>query len=156
MKRRIACVAVLVLLMCTQVYAANPTLLDMRTKLLKESADIKSLLVKSTDAVLVSSLWDACVLTMTQLDAYFSLMGMFTTIRKDAQVQSAVDYMIGWVREIKRSNDLNIKSMSTILEGLEAATAKKLDVLKTYYRELNSQLASEERKLNSLKAALKK
>lgn len=136
-------------------YAFDSKLLDIRTKILDESKEIKGLLANTKDVILISSLWDACILTTNQLDAYFSMLGIFNTINKKDYSVDAVNYLIDWLNAIKGSNDLNLTSLNSMPQIIEASTKTEMVVLKNYFNELNNQIAVDLNKLSVLKKALK-
>ena len=139
-----------------RAYAAQPTLLDMRNKIMVESAQVKDLLRTSKDVYLISSLWDSCLLSMSQLDAYFSMVGIFNTIPKDQAARDAVSYLEQWLREIRRTNELNIKSLSTIKDTIDPSTKIHMDAVKNIFTQLNNQLDMERNKLILFKKTLKR
>lgn len=143
-------------LAATASAVAAPTLLDTRNKILEESVAIKSLLSTSKDVYLINNMWDSCVLLMNQLDAYFSMLGIFNTIKRENQTQAAVDYLIKWLGEIRHSNELNIKSLSSISDTIDPATKTHLEVLKGYFSELNGYLDAEVNKITLLRKTIRR
>lgn len=156
MKRLSVIALILVVSMTLNAYAAGNTLLDMRGKILKESKEIKTLLTGSRDVYLINSMWDSCVLAMTQLDAYFSMLGIFNAIPKENTTQAAVDYLLSWLREIKKSNELNVKSLNSISDTIEPGTKTHLGILKAYFIELNSHIDAEINKVSLFRRSAKR
>jgi hypothetical protein len=154
--RRIASIVLsLVIFANTSVYAFDTALINKRSEILEESKKIKSLLTKSQDVILVNSMWDACVLTMTQLDAYFLMVSVFNTIKRKDISKEAVDYLITWLKEIKKTNDVNIKSLNAVSRDLDPNTEVHRAVLKVYYNKLNGEIDSELKKITLLKKSAK-
>jgi len=147
---------ILIILFSLNAYALDTTLLDMRNKIFKESKEIKALLTRSKDVFLINSMWDSCVLTMAQLDAYFSMLGIFNTIRNDCLSPTAVDYLSDWLKEIKQSNDLNVKSLNSFMMTIEPETKGYVDALKDYYNDLNARIDKELNKLTLYKKTFRR
>ena len=129
-------------------------LMDIRDKVLKESREIKALFSDTKDVILVSSMVDSCILTTSQLDAYFSQLGIFNTIKKDDVTPAAVNFLEQWLNGIKNTNDLNIKSLSAVTQNIQAKTKLHLERLTGYFTDLNTQIDQELAQLAALKNAL--
>ena len=155
MKKNIFIILALLIFFNVNSYALETTLLDMRNKISAESRQIKALLLESKDIVLMSSMWDSCVLTMTQLDAYFFMVGIFNTIKKGDLKEDTVNYLTNWLNIIKNTNELNIKSLNTVTQILEPKTKVYKERLKNYFSELNKKIDSELGKISLLKKSLK-
>lgn len=150
--------AILVLFSFTAYAAENPTLIEYRSKIFDESRAIK-LLLSSTkrDMVFLSSMWDACIASMTQLDAYFGMVGVFNTIKKDEVTDRAVSYLIDWLNVIKSANEISIKNLEAISSRqLEDKTKSRLGRLVKYYTGLDKRLDTELTGLAALKATARK
>lgn len=157
MRKLVAITLVLVLCLTVGAWAvAAPTLLDMRKRILQESTAIKALLTSSKDTFLINSMWDSCVLVVSQLDSYFSMLGIFNTIKREGQTQAAVDYLIAWLQEIRGANALNIKSLNSISDTIDAATKTHLVALQEYFSELNNCINTELNKLTLLRKTIRK
>ncbi len=154
MKRIIFVVLVLVVVLCFNAYAFETGLIDMRGKLFEESRQIKPLMVLSKNALLVSSMWDSCLIAVTQLDAYFSMVGIFNTIKQKDWSESPFDYLITWLNEIKTTNSLNIKSLSEDFNALEPDVKRHIEKLISYFNELNRRIDSDLAKISTLKKSL--
>lgn len=129
-------------------------LMEVRNKVLKESQEVKALLPDTKDVILVSSLVDSCILTVSQLDAYFSQLGIFNTIKKDDVTPVAVNFLEQWLNNIKSTNDLNIKSLNAVTQNIQAKTKLHLERLTGYFADLNAQIEQELAQLAALKQAL--
>ena len=129
-------------------------LMDIRDKVLKESREIKALFSDTKDVILVSSMVDSCILTTSQLDAYFSQLGIFNTIKKDDVTPAAVNFLEQWLNGIKNTNDLNIKSLNAVTQNIQAKTKLHLERLTGYFTDLNTQIEQELAQLAALKKAL--
>lgn len=129
-------------------------LMDIRTKLLTESQQVKALLKDTKDVILVSSMVDSCILTMAQLDAYFSQLGIFNTIKKDNVTTTAVGFLEQWLNGVKNTNELNIKSLNAVTQNIQAKTKLHLERLTGYFTDLNAQIDQELAQLAALKKTL--
>jgi hypothetical protein len=154
MKKRIFITLVLVVLLCFNAYAQTATFVNMRNELFQESKTMKALLTGSKDVYLLSSMWDACVLTMTQIDAYFSMLGIFNTIKEKDLSEPPIDYLSGWLSAIKQSNELNIKSLNSSVP-IEENTKVHMDKLKASFTRMNASIDNEIGRLSLLKKSLK-
>ncbi len=129
-------------------------LMDIRDKVLKESQEIKALFSDTKDVILVSSMVDSCILTTSQLDAYFSQLGIFNTIKKDDVTSAAINFLEQWLNGIKNTNDLNIKSLNAVTQNIQGKTKLHLERLTGYFTDLNTQIDQELAQLAALKNAL--
>ena len=135
-------------------HAQATGLMDIRDKVLKESQEIKALFSDTKDVILVSSMVDSCILTVSQLDAYFSQLGIFNTIKKDDVTPAAINFLEQWLNGIKNTNDLNIKSLNAVTQNIQAKTKLHLERLTGYFTDLNMQIDQELAKLAALKKTL--
>lgn len=156
MKKIFFMILTLIVLLTFSAYAQEATLLTLRNKAFKESKELKSLLIDSKDVILVNTLWDSCIMAMTQLDAYFSMVGIFNTIKKEDLKEDSVNYLINWLNEIKKTNELNIKSLNAISTTLEPKSKVHIERLKNYFSDLNNQINIESDKISLLKKSLKR
>ena len=157
MKRTLLIVLALVAGLSFNAHAQATGLMDVRNKLLKESQEIKALLPDTKDVILVSSMVDSCILTTSQLDAYFSQLGIFNTIKKDDVTPAAINFLEQWLNGIKNTNDLNIKSLNAFTSDASSKQAKTklhLERLTGYFTDLNTQIDQELAQLAALKQAL--
>jgi hypothetical protein len=151
MRKTIFIMLVLVFACALRAYSQESTLMTMRNKIFEESKSIKTLLVDSKDFVLLNTLWDSCIVSITQLDAYFYMIGMYNTIKKEKLAKPALDYLIRWLGELKKTNDLNLRSLKTLTKKLDAKTKAHIDTIKTYFSDLNVEVIGELNKLSELK-----
>jgi hypothetical protein len=154
MKKIIFIILTLVILSSFKAYAFDNRFLQMRNKIFEESKEIKLLLVKSKDLILLNSMWDSSIMTLTQLDAYFSMVGIFNTVKKEKVNQAAIDYLSNWLNGIKKTNELNVKGLNALTQIFEAKTKVHVEKLKGYYGELNNQINTELEKISYLKKSL--
>jgi hypothetical protein len=135
-------------------YALDYRMFDLRNKIFDESKDIKSLLAKSKDAVLLLNMFDSCIISVTQIDAYFSMLGVMDTIKKEDLTAAAIDLISNWLNQIKKTNESNIRNLDSVRQQIEPATKDLLDKLKDYFNELNKKADVELNKLSLLKRSL--
>ncbi len=129
---------------------------DMRNKIFEESKEIKEFFVRSQDSIVLASLFNACILSMSQLDAYFNMLGIFETIQDEDLSDMAVDFLVNWLREIKRTNELSLKSLTDIPQPLELKTQEHIARLKFYFRQLDSIADEELDKLSLIRRTAKR
>lgn len=156
MKRTLLIVLALVagLSFSAHAQATATGLMEIRNKLLTESQQIKALFSDTKDVILVSSMVDSCILTASQLDAYFSQLGIFNTIKKDDVTPAAIHFLEQWLNGIKNTNDLNVKSLNAVTQNIQAKTKLHLERLTGYFTDLNTQIDQELAQLAALKSAL--
>ena len=155
MKIKSAIVFITAMLTAVMAYAADSPFLDLRSKISDESREVKSLMANSKDPILISSLWDSCLMTASQLDAYFAMLGIFNTIKKQDYTQEAIDQLYGWLTAIKKTNDLNVKSLDSVMETIDSDTRMHVVVIKNYFKQLSREIDSELNKLSLLKKTVK-
>lgn len=156
MKKIIFIILTFIIFLSFSLYALDTSLLDTRNKIFEESKELKSLLVSSKDVVLINSMWDSCIIAMSQLDAYFSMLGIFNTIKKEDLKEDVINYLTSWLDGIKKTNELNIKSLDAVTFTLEPKTKAYILKLKDYFAKLNNQINTELDKISVLKKSLKR
>lgn len=154
--KRIIFVICLLAAFCGTADALDVGLTGMRDKIFEESSQIKGLMRSSKDLILLNSMWDSCIITVSQIDAYFHMVGIFNSIKKDDLTEEPIYFLSNWLGEIKRTNDLNIKSMDTVSFTPEPATKDHIDKLKNYLGELNDKINTELGKISALRKTVKK
>lgn len=145
--RKMAAALTMVMAIAAAAYGSGDTLLDARERFVKESTEVKALIQASKDALVVNSMYDACVVTVTQLDAYFYMLGIFDTIPKEAVSQSAVDYLLQWLAGVKQANRVSVGSLDAIVYDVSVETAGHIKKMKEYYTDLNAKIDGEIDKL---------
>ncbi len=133
------------------VYAADNSLFTMRGRIFEESHKIKALLADSKDVVLVSSMWDSCVILLTQLDAYFSMLGIFNAIKDKELTQDPINYISNWLKGIRDTNELNIKSLNEVTVVNDEKTKPLIEILKAYFKDTNDNISAELKKFDALR-----
>jgi hypothetical protein len=156
MKKRIpiAVIAFMVVLQAT-VAAQDDALSAMKSQIYAESKEIKPLLAGTKDPVLVSSMWDSCLVAITQLDAYFHMLNIFGTIKKRDLTENAADSLLEWLNTIKDTNTLNIKSLSERQKIREPETELHVDRLMRLYKDLNRQIEFEIKRVSAVKESIR-
>ncbi len=150
---KISMVLVSFFLISSAGYTQTQELVNIRSKFVEESQKLSDLLKGTKDVVLVNSMWDACILAVTQLDAYFAMAGIVNA--RNAQMsKEAVDYLISWLNRIKRTNNSNIESLSDTSQAIEAKTVVRMKRLKGYFTQMNDLIDKELNRINILKQLL--
>jgi hypothetical protein len=155
MRKSILIALALVIVLGLNAYALETTVLDVNNKIFEEAGLIKPLLKDSKDIVLMNSMWDSCIITKTQLDAYFFMIAIFNTIKEKDSIDKAADYLINWLNAVKKTNELNMKSLSSITQLLEPTTEMHIKKLNGYFAELNFKIDQELKNISEIKAASK-
>ena len=155
MKKIFVIITVLIVSFSACAYSAGNGLIDMRNKIFEEAKAIKPLMTDSKDAVLISSIWDCCILTVTQLDAYFSMIAIFNNIKGTDSAASSVDYLTKWLYVIKNTNESNIKGILAISKMNEEKTKAYTQRLKEYFEQLNTMIDNEAGRISVLKKTAK-
>jgi hypothetical protein len=155
MKKIIVVVVMLMFFSCFTAYPLGTTLLDMRNNIFNESKQVQSLLADSKDAGIIVSMWDSCIIAVTQLNAYFYMLGIFEQIPKEQLTDEPLDYLSAWLTEIKKTSDMNLKSLDSYKQLLEQKTKTHKDTLKEYFVQLNRQIDVELGKIATIKKSLR-
>ena len=159
MKRKIFILLVFLALFAKNAYCLDTRLYDLRQKLVVQSQEIKKLINRENAGqylVLVSSMWDTCFVAITQLDAYFYLLGLFNTIRKGNITGPTIDFLSRWLKQTKETSELNIKGLDGIKLPIEPMIRINMEKLKRYFRELSRQINKELAEIEKLKKSLDK
>ncbi|MFA4991256.1 MAG: hypothetical protein WC569_01565 [Candidatus Omnitrophota bacterium] len=136
-------------------YAMDNDLLDLRNKIFDESKELKSLIANSKNMLLLNNMWDSCVVAITQLDAYFFMMGVFDSVSRDNWNEEGVNYLELWLNKIKNTNEVNIKSLGNLPAGLEPQTQVRAERLKGYFSDLNDAIDESLDTISKLKKTVK-
>jgi len=156
MRKAIIALIALTVILSTNAYAIQNSFMDMRTEIVEESKKVKELLGKSKDSIAISSIWDTCLITISQIDAYFNLLGLFNSVPEKYLSQESAEYLIKWMGEIRKTNDLNIKMLGQTATIADGTTQLHMQTLKDYFTRLNTKIESEVININTIKAAMKK
>lgn len=154
MKRIAFVVLVLFMLSTVASYAFESKLLSVYNQIFDESKRIKALLPDTKDILLMNSLWDSCLVTITQIEAYFFMLSIFNTIKKEEMQEPSVDYLVDWLNKTKSANELSIKSLDAFTQPADPNTQLHMAALKVYYKKLNSDIDEEIKKLSVLKKSV--
>lgn len=155
MKRAVIFLLVLFVLSSSCVYAFEATLLGLRKEFFEKSKEIKVTLTDSKDPILMSSLWDSCIMTMSQMDAYFAMLGILNTINEKDRSEAALNHISGWLRGMKSTNELNVKSLGSVTNVFGQSTKQHIKILKTYFVLLNNLIDKELEKISILEKGVK-
>lgn len=155
MKKILFIISLCLSLTSLNAYGLDNSFLDIRGKFFEESKEIKSLLTSSKDAILLSSMWDTCILTISGLDAYFHMLGIFNTIEEKDMSEDAVNYLAKWLTEIKRNNELNINILNSPSYPADPNTKISIERLKTHLDELNKKINRELGKISILNQSIR-
>ncbi|MDP3731817.1 MAG: hypothetical protein Q8R31_02130 [Candidatus Omnitrophota bacterium] len=154
MKKIIFILLLLSLLVNVKAYAIDGQIFDMRNKFFEESKKIKVYLPKSRDTIWLTSLFDSCIMTTMQLDAYVSMLGIFNAIKRENLTPAPIGLLISWINEIKKSNDLNLRILVVSADPIDADTKTHIESLRMYFTDLNKILDAELKKFYILNDSL--
>jgi len=137
-------------------YGLDTKLLDLREKLFGESNQIKqSITPQNRDFVLLSGIFDSCILAVTQIDAYFYLLGVFEFIRKEDLNKNCFNFLLSWLNMMKKTNDLSLKNLNTAGPIMEEETKNYIARIKSYFIELDKQIIKEKNRMDILMRSLR-
>jgi hypothetical protein len=156
MKKIILLVLSLLLAWNFSAYALDTTLLDVRNEIFKNGQDLKEFFATSRDPLLLNSLWDSSVTVVSQLDAYFSMLGIFNAVKNENLNDEAFSYLIAWLNRIKESADLNIQSLDGIKTTTDARSKMFVSKFKASFNNLRDGVPKELQVVYKLKDAVKK
>ena len=156
MKKIIFFVLSLTLIWSVTAQALDSNLIDTRTEILKAAQEMKTYFATSRDPILINSMWDSSVMAVSQLDAYFSMLGIFNTIKKENLDVAAFSYLINWLNQLKETTDLNIKSLEEIKSTTDARSKAFALKLKDIFANLKARIAKELQSVGQFQDSVKK
>jgi|GEM_PF-986242 len=159
MKKKFFLMLIFLLLFVQSAYCLDTRLYDIRQKLFTQAQEIKKLVNRENAGqylVLVSSMWDTCFVAITQLDAYFYILGLFNTIKKENVTAPAIDFLSRWLTQAKETSELNIKGLSGIKVPIEPMIRINMVKLERSFKELKSQIDRELAEIAKLRKSLDK
>jgi hypothetical protein len=155
--RKIFVIVAVVAFWATGAYAESDfKILELRNRFFEESKQVKDLIPQSKDPAVLMSLYNSCVLTITQFDAYFGMLGIIQTMSDKELSSRALDVVSNWLYEIKRTNALNISTLDGMKLELAPETKNHLARLKAYFAESTMRADAELSKIATLKKVSKK
>lgn len=155
MKKNIFLTLLLLVILSFNAYALDTTLMNMRDKFFSESLKLKEVFPKSKDMTLLVVMWDSCLNTASQLDGYFYMLGIFNTIKEENLTKEAIDFLFGWLGEIRKTAEMNLASLNGATGKLEPDTKVHIAVLKDYFAELIKKVDLEAGKISALSSSVK-
>ena len=155
MKKTICIIIMLFFFSSVYVYPLGVTLLDVRNGIFEESSQLKSLLADSKDPGVIVTMWNSCIITVNQLNAYFYMLGVFDALKTETLNDDPTIYLVGWLNEMKKTNETNIKSLDSAPSSVEQKTKVHLEKLKSYFLELNNRIDTELKKISAIRQTLK-
>jgi hypothetical protein len=155
MKKIISITLTLLLLLNLNAYALDSLLVNLRDRILEESRQIRDLLKDSKDVIILNAMWNSCNVTITQLAAYFFMIGIFNTIEQEDLTEETIVYLEKWLSEIEKVNTVNIKNLKSFSRQVDSRGRIHVEKLKMLYNDLNTTINSELKKISLIKDALK-
>ena len=146
----LASVGILLLVFSTGVFAEDRALLNLRGKIFNEAKAVKDF-ADVSNIVVVSSIWDTCLITVNQIDAYRSMVAIFNLVKLKRDRLEAADYLIEWLAQMKVTTEMSIKSLNPRDLPVDKKLKMRLEVLKAYFATLEGHLNKESKKILKLK-----
>lgn len=155
--KKIVVFSLLAALFCVfNAYALDSKIVDMRNQLVGQSQEIRALMTpKTKDSVVLTAMFDSCILTATQLDAYFSMLGIFETLTTKDSGESAIKFITAWLGTLKSNNDLSIRNLNS-LKPAEKKTNGQAQKLKDSLAALDKLVDAELGKFTALSMSARK
>lgn len=154
MKKIIFVLLASVLFSNTHAYAVETSLQDARNKIIGESETIKQSLADSKDPVLMNTMWDSCIMSVSQIDAYSHMLAIYNAITTEKAQRDALVYLMSWLSVTKNSINLNIKSLSNLTIPVEPKTKLHIEKLNELFVNLNHVIDTELNRIAALKKTL--
>jgi hypothetical protein len=136
-------------------YALDTAMLDLRNRIFKQSNEIKNILMKSGNSLLLNSMFDTCLIAVTQIDAYFSMLAIFESIDSKNLTQGTTNYLINWLEGMRNTNTLNVKNLDAIGPTKDPTTDALTVRLKSYFNEMNRRIDVELGKMDTIRKTAK-
>ena len=155
MKKIMFIVLALTMLFTCSAHASESVLIDMRDQILVEAGQLSAMMADSKAVVAVNSMWNGCVVTVTQLNGYFIMLGIFGSIKEDALSEDPIKYMNRWLEEIRKTNEGNVQSLSNLSIKVDSKTLVHVEKLKAYYGNLNTVIDAELKRVSLISESLK-
>ncbi|MFA5157307.1 MAG: hypothetical protein WC532_08030 [Candidatus Omnitrophota bacterium] len=150
MKRAVVFFLLLTLFCVFNAYALDSKIVDLRDQVLGQAQEIRGLMTpKTKDSVVLTAMFDSCILTATQLDAYFSMLGIFETLTKKDSGESAIKFITAWLGTVKNSNKLGISNLDAF-KPAEKKIKEQVKKLKDSFVALDGLIDVELRKFSAL------
>lgn len=153
MKKVIPLVIIGIFFTCN-AHALDLKMLDVRQKIFALSQEIKDNVPKTKDSYAMQAMFNSCLMTASQLDAYFHMVGIFDTIKKESLNITAVDFLTAWLQQIQKTNQLNLNTFNTLISSVEPATKKYVEKVRSTFSNLNGIIVEELNKVNALKKSI--
>lgn len=132
----------------------NGTFKKFRAELFQESKQIKALMATTKDPVMVSSMLDSCIMSINQVDAYFIMLGIVNTVKKEALTEEITNFLLNWLDMTKKNNILNLKALTGAPKNLEPRTQVYVEKLIEYYKNMDQLIEEEINKVNVIKQSV--
>jgi len=140
MKKRVAFISLaitLVLSFASYSTADESRIYELRNQLFAQSKELKAILPHTKDQYVVLTLFNSAVISINHIDAYFVMMGLFNAIRREDLNKETVGYLFNWLQEMKKANELNMRSLREFNTPVEKETLKNINKMKTIFGELD-------------------
>ena len=156
MKKIIVFFLLLALLCVFNAYALDFKIVNMRDNIFEQSKAIKALMdPKYKNNTLLISMFDSCLSAVMQLDAYFSMLGIYESMGKAGSSDEAIKFIASWLNQIKSTNAISIQNLDAVTKP-EPKIKLEIKKLKDNLVSLNALIDAELNKFVALKVSEKK
>ena len=138
---------------CVLSHAGQSKLMGFKEDVQGELVQIKALMTKK-DPVLVSSMYDSCLIAMNQIDAYISMITIFNTIDEKAVKEEAVNPLIIWLGSMKKMNTINSNTLRDTSKARSPETKARMEKVKALFEKLNKEIDIETAKWEVIRKSL--
>jgi hypothetical protein len=125
----------------------------MRNKIFDESKEIRSALISSKNSFLLVTMFDSCIQSTSQLDAYFYMLGLFNSIRRSDLNTGHTDFLISWLSQIKSTNELVLRSLTNLPQPIDSKALLHVKKMQKLFGELNALVDTELKKVVAVSKA---
>lgn len=156
--KKIVLFSLLAVLACVfDAQATDFKIVNMRDEIFTQSKEVRALMAaKTKDAAILINMFDSCLFTAIQLDAYFSMLGIFEAVNKTniAASDTASKFITSWLRQIRDTNRVSIQNLDSVVRA-EPKTKVQIKKLRDNLASLNTLINEELDKLLVLKVSTK-
>ncbi len=156
MKKVFLLVLGFVLVFALAAQALETTLIDTRNEIFQNAQEMKSYFATTRDPVLLNNMWDSSIMAISQLDAYFTMLAIFNTIKKEETDTVAVGYLVKWLNQVKDSTAMEVKSLDAVTKTSDARSKALMAKSKTLFNNLIARIGKELETVNQYQQTLKK
>lgn len=138
-------------------YAMDFKIVNMRNQIFDHSKNMKALMNQnSKDGVFLVSMFDSCLSTAMQLDAYISMVGIFESLSNGGANDEAIRFIASWLNQIKNTDAVTMQTLDAVSPQVESKTKLEIKRLRADLVSLDALIDAELNKFVALKISAKK